>query len=92
MILPTILSHATGQPGPLAGLGFVAGRSWCYFRASCGFTFERELAPQGTYVVVDPETNEAIGIQTPEGFSGSVPFTPYRVYLLLPAADVAASL
>ena len=68
----------------LAGLYFETERRPCLFRADCGFAFNHPLDPSDSYIVVDPETNEPVGIHSPTEFTGSTPPPLYRVFLLRP--------
>lgn len=68
----------------LAGLFFATEGRQCPFRADCGFVFDYPLNPKQSYMAIDPETNEPVGIYSPYGFTGDGQPPLYRVLLLRP--------
>lgn len=68
----------------LVGLIFMADDQWCYFRADCGFDFNWPHDPTSSYALIDPETEEFIGIRSPNGFTGFEVPPLFRVFLLRP--------
>jgi hypothetical protein len=68
----------------LAGLIFLAGDRWCYFRADCRFEYNSPLDLTRTYALIDPETEQCIGIRSPTEFTGLEVPQSYRVFLLRP--------
>jgi hypothetical protein len=68
----------------LAGLIFLAGDRWCYFRADCHFEYNWPLDLKQAYALIDPETDQCIGIRSPTEFTGFDVPPSYRVFLLRP--------
>lgn len=65
----------------LAGLIFWWEQGWCLFRADCGYEFDIPLSDSNSYVLIDPLTQERVGIYSPTHFVG-LDIVPYRVFLL----------
>jgi hypothetical protein len=68
----------------LAGLIFLAGDRWCYFRTDRRFEFNWPLDLQRAYALIDPETEQCIGIRSSTEFTGFDVPASYRVFLLRP--------
>lgn len=48
----------------LASFVFDNGSRWCYFRAECGMEFNWPFDEKASHAVIDPETDECIGIRS----------------------------
>lgn len=77
-------SRAVYSPDRLAGLTFRTRDDWCDFRGECGLAFDSPLDSRRAYALIDPNTNEFVGIRDP-----AQPTTPnalplFQVFLLRP--------
>ena len=70
----------------LAGLIFATQRRWCFFRPDNDlFIFNHPLDVERQQALVDPETDQMVGVHSRDGFSCVKNFPPlYRVFLLRP--------
>ena len=73
----------------LAGLYFSALDRGCCFRAECGVEFNHPLDPRAFYALIDPETNECVGLYDGETVihPGQPPPPRFRVYFLRPLLE-----